>query len=49
MEQKQALSVIYNCAKKYDENLKDYNIMFVIENKKVKEKNKFYRNSILHS
>ena len=38
MNQKQALSVIYNCAKKYNDNLKDYNIMFVIEDKRIKEK-----------
>ena len=41
MDKKHALSVIYNCAKKYDENLKNQNIMFIIENRKFKEKISF--------
>ncbi len=34
MDRKEALSIVYNCAKIYSKNLQDYNIMFVIENKK---------------
>lgn len=41
MDKKQALSVIYDCAKKYDKNLKNDNIMFIIENKKGKKKLSF--------
>ena len=53
MNQKQALSVIYNCAKKYNDNLKDYNIMFVIEDKRIKEKiyfveSMYYIHNFLH-
>lgn len=53
MDKKRALSVIYNCAKKYDENLKNQNIMFIIENRKFKEKISFietifYIHNFLH-
>jgi len=40
MERKRALSIIYECAKNYDSNLRDNNVIFVIEkNKSFKSKN----------